>query len=64
MELAVVAAGELLPAVRPLGVVVIDVLGQGRHQVTSADDEHAVGELGSDGADESFRVAVRLRLSG
>ena len=52
---------ELLSAVWPLGVVVLDVLGHDRCQVTPAEDEHAVGEFGSDGADEPFRVAVRLR---
>jgi hypothetical protein len=52
---------KLLSPVGASGVVVLDVFGHHRGQVTSADDEHAVGEFGSDGADEPFRVAVRLR---
>jgi hypothetical protein len=55
---------KLLPAVWPLGVVVTDVRGHDRRQMTSAEDQHAVGQFRSDGADEPFRVAVRLRLSG
>ena len=32
--------------------------------MTSADDQYAVGEFGSDGSQEPFRVAVRLRATG
>ena len=52
---------ELLPAVVSSVVVVVDVLGQGGQQVTSPEDEHAVGEFGSDGADESLGVGGGLR---
>jgi hypothetical protein len=51
---------QLLPAVWPLGVEVRDVFGHHRHQVTSAEDQHAVSKFGSDGAYESFRVGVRF----
>lgn len=54
---------ELLAAVRPLGVVVLDVLGQDRCQMMSAEDQHAVSQLGSDGAYEPLRVPVRLRAA-
>ena len=54
---------ELLSAVRPLGVVVLDVLADHRVQMPTAEDEHPVGEFGSHGAHEPFRVAVRLRAS-
>ena len=52
---------ELLSAMGPLGVVVLDVLGDHRVQMPATEDHHPVGELGSDGADEPLRVAVRLR---
>jgi hypothetical protein len=52
---------ELLAAVRPLGVVVLDVLGQDRRQMTSAEDQHAIRYFGSDGAHEPLGVAICLR---
>ena len=53
--------GVAFPAVGPLGVVVLDVLADHCVQMPATEDEHAVGEFGSDGAHEPFRVAVRLR---
>jgi hypothetical protein len=43
---------KLLSAVRTLSVVVLDVLAQDRYLVTFSEDQHAVGEFGSDRADE------------
>ena len=42
------------------GVVVLDILGQHGSQVTSAEDQQAVGEFGSDCADKPLRVAIGL----
>ena len=43
----------------PSTVVVPDVLGEHGVEVPLAQDQHAVGELGSDGEYEPFGVAVR-----
>jgi hypothetical protein len=40
------------------------VLGQDRPQVPSAEDQHAVGDLGPDGEYEPFRITVRARAAG
>ena len=45
--------------VRPSTVVVPDVLGEYSVQLQLAQDQHAIGELGSDGEHEPFGVAVR-----
>ena len=39
-------------------VVVAGVLGEGVAEVSLAEDEHAVGDLGAGGEDESFGVGV------
>jgi hypothetical protein len=41
-------------------VVVANVFGEHCTEVPLVDDQHAVGEFGSQGADESFGEAVRL----
>ena len=51
-------------SVWPPTVVVGAVLGEDGPQVPLAEDQDAVGELGSDGPDEAFGEAVRPRLSG
>src|SRR5215203_741403 len=47
----------------PAAVVVGGVPGEDGPQVVSAEDEDAVGEFGSGGADEAFGEAVRSRTS-
>ncbi len=42
-------------------VVVANVLREHRTQVALVDNQHAVGEFGSEGADEPFCEAVRAR---
>jgi hypothetical protein len=42
-------------------VVVANVVGEYDTQVALAEDQHAVGEFGSEGADEPFGEAVRPR---
>jgi hypothetical protein len=42
-------------------VVVANVFGEHGTQVSLAEDQHAVGEFGSEGVDEPFREAVRAR---
>ena len=44
---------------RPLLVVVHRVSGERPAQVSFAEDQHSVGELGADGQHEAFGVAVR-----
>jgi hypothetical protein len=48
----------------PPAVVVVGVAGEEGSQVPFAEDQDAVGELGSGGQDEAFGEAVRPRLSG
>jgi hypothetical protein len=55
---------EVAGAVGPSTVEVANVLGEYCTQVPLAGDQYAVGELGSQGADEPFGETVRLRLSG
>ena len=43
------------------GVVVLEAMLQGALQVPLADEEHAVGALGSDGAHDPFGVGVHPR---
>ncbi len=45
-------------AVRALQVVVLDVLGEHRLEVTSSEDEHLVEAFAPDGPDESLRDGV------
>ena len=44
-------------------VVMRLVLGEDRPQMPLAEDEHPVGDLGSDGEHEPFRVSVRARAA-
>jgi len=46
---------------RPLGVVVRGVLGQHPAEAPLAEDQHPVGDLGSDGQHKTLREAVRAR---
>jgi hypothetical protein len=46
-------------AMGPSPVVVLDVCRQNLAQVSLVDDQHAVGEFGSQSTDEPFREAVR-----
>jgi hypothetical protein len=50
--------------VRPSTVVVPNVLREHHTQVPLTEDQYVVGGFGSEGADETFGEAVRLRLSG
>ena len=50
-----------LPAMWPLVVVMIEVFDHYRYQVMHAEDQHAGGDFGPDGAHEPFGVAVRVR---
>ena len=50
-------------AVWPLTVVVSNVFREHRMQVPLTEDQHAVGEFGSDGADEPFGETVPLRAA-
>jgi hypothetical protein len=54
----------LTAAVGSASVVVSLVLGQDRPQVSFAEDEHPVGDLGPDGQHEPFRESVRARAPG
>jgi hypothetical protein len=49
---------------RPLGVVVHRILGKHPAQVSLAEDQHPVGDLGADGQHEAFGEAVRSRTAG
>jgi hypothetical protein len=49
---------------RPPGVVMGGVHGKHPAEVPLAEDQHPVGDLGSDGQHEAFGEAVRPRLSG
>ena len=51
-------------AVGPSTVAVPNVFHEHSTQVPLVDDQHAVGEFGSEGADEPFGKTVRPRLSG
>jgi hypothetical protein len=51
-------------AVRASTVVVPEVFREHHMQVPLTEDQHTVGEFGSQGADEPFGETVRLRLSG
>jgi len=55
---------ELAAAVGSPSVVVGRVPGQDRPQVPSAEDQHAVGDLGPGGEYEPFRITVRARAAG
>jgi hypothetical protein len=48
---------------RPLPVVVLRILGEDASQVSLAEDQHLVGDLGADGQDEAFGEAVSHRAS-
>jgi hypothetical protein len=45
-------------------ILLLRVLGKDAAQVLLAEDQHPVGDLGSDGQHEPFGEAVRPRLSG
>ncbi len=47
----------------PSTVVMAKVLGEHQTQVPLTEDQHAVGEFGSDGADKPFSETVRLRAA-
>jgi hypothetical protein len=49
---------------RPSRVVVHRILGKHPAKVTFAEDQHAVGEFGSDGQHKAFGEAVRPRAAG
>jgi hypothetical protein len=55
---------QLATAMGSASVVVGLVLGQDRPQVSLAEDQHPVGDLGPGGEHESFRISVRPRASG
>jgi hypothetical protein len=55
---------ELAAAMGSPSVVVGRVLGQDCPQVPSAEDQHAVGDLGPGGEYEPFRITVRARAVG
>jgi hypothetical protein len=54
---------QLLRSMRPLRVVVRGILGEQLAEMSLAEDQHAVGEFGSDGQDEAFGEAVRPRAT-
>ena len=54
---------KLQRSMRPAAVVVGGVLGKDRLQVALAEDQDAVGEFGSGGADEAFGEAVLSRTA-
>jgi len=49
---------------RPRAVVVGGLHGKHLVQVSLAEDQHAVGDLGPDGQHEAFGETIRPRLSG
>ena len=55
---------ELSTAMGAASVVVALILGQDRLQMSLAEDQHPVGDLGPGGEHESFRVSIRARASG
>ncbi len=59
-------AGFVAPqrSMRPLPVVMRRVLGQDAAQVSFPEDQHPVGEFGTDGQYEAFGEAVRARTPG
>ncbi len=48
-------------AMRPVGVVMIGILTQHRHQVPTSNDEHPVQALAADRAHPALRVGIRPR---
>ena len=54
---------QLQRSMRPLPVVVPRVLGKDATQVSLAEDQHPVGDLGADGQHKAFGEAVRPRAS-
>src|SRR5207344_569563 len=55
---------ELPAAVGAPSVVVGLVPGEDRFQMSLAEDQHPVGDLGPGGEHEPFRISVRARASG
>ncbi len=55
---------QLQRSMRPLSVVVRRVLGEDAAQVSFPEDQHPVGEFGTDGQYEAFGEAVRARALG
>jgi hypothetical protein len=55
---------QLQCSMRPMPVVVHRIPGKHAAQVSFPEDQHPVGDLGSDGQHEAFGEAVRPRLSG
>ena len=55
---------ELAAAMRSPSVVMALVLGQDRPQMSFAEDQHPVGDLGPDGEHEPFRICVCARATG
>jgi hypothetical protein len=51
-------------SMRPLLVVVPRILGEDAAQISLAEDQHSVSDLGADGQDEAIGEAVRLRAAG
>jgi hypothetical protein len=49
---------------RPVAVVVLDVLVQHGFEVTSSDDDHPIKAFTADGADEALGKCVCTRSSG
>jgi len=49
--------------VRPMAVVVIDVLSKDGPKLTPGEDQRAVEALAADGADEALRKGVGTRCS-
>ena len=54
---------QLERAVRPVLVVVLDVLAQDAFEVAAVEDQQPVQALGANGSDEPFGDGVRLRRS-
>jgi hypothetical protein len=55
---------QLQRSMRPLPVVMRRVLGQDAAQMSFPEDQHPVGEFGTDGQYEAFGEAVRARTPG
>jgi hypothetical protein len=55
---------QLQRSMRPLPVVVRRVLGEDAAQVSFPEDQHSVGEFGTDSQHEAFGEAVRARALG
>ena len=54
---------ELAAAMGPSSVVVGRILGQDRLQMSLAEDQHPVGDLGPGGEYEPFRKSIRSRAA-